>query len=196
MSFFKKITLSGFLIALSSLIFLVFFYRDYFSSEIQIWCEAHLKVFFSAILITLLSRLIGLLKSEDFENSDSFHILFSIQMTLSYIYNDKDYGTSTYSFFIWFFPTIVFIARKYFKRIQRIENRLDLEALINRNDPKFMLKAIKTIGESAIKEASPDLLKDPKFMIKALKLNSKIIYFLSNELKNNKEFINLEASKR
>ena len=100
MSFFKKITLSGFLIALSSLIFLVFFYRDYFSSEIQIWCEAHLKVFFSAILITLLSRLIGLLKSEDFENSDSFHILFSIQMTLSYIYNDKDYGTSTYSFFI------------------------------------------------------------------------------------------------
>ena len=123
MSFLKKIKFPGFLSVLSILIFSVFFYKDYFSSEIQIWCEAHLKVFLSAILITLLSRLIGLLKSEDFENSDSFSILFSIQMMLSYFYNGKDYGTSTY-FFIWLFPTIVFIARRYFKRIQRIENML------------------------------------------------------------------------
>jgi hypothetical protein len=123
MSFLKKINFSGFLSVLSILIFSVFFYKDYFSSEIQIWCEAHLKVFVSAILITLLSRLIGLLKSEDFENSDSFSILFSIQMFFSYFYNGKDYGTSTY-FFFWLFPTIVFIARRYFKRIQRIENML------------------------------------------------------------------------
>jgi hypothetical protein len=125
MSFFKKITLSGFLIALSSLIFLVFFFRDIFSSEIQIWCKAHLKVFVSAILITLLSRLIGLLKSEDFENSDSFPVMFGIQIFLSYSYDGKlfDYGSSSY-YFILIFPTIVFIARTYFKRIQRIENML------------------------------------------------------------------------
>ena len=123
MSFLKKIKFSGFLIALSSLILCVFWFRDYFSSEIQIWIVAHLRVFVSAILITLLSTLIGLLKSEDFDDSESFHIVFSLQMILSNTYNGKDYGTSTY-FFIWLFPTIVFIARSYFKRIQRIENML------------------------------------------------------------------------
>jgi hypothetical protein len=123
MSFLKKINFSGFLSVLSILIFSVFLFKDYFSSEIQIWIVAHLKVFVSAILIIFLSILIGLLESEDFDDSESFPILFSLQMMLSYFYNGKDYGASTY-FFIWLFPTMLFIARSYFKRIQRIENML------------------------------------------------------------------------
>lgn len=124
MSFLKKINFSVFLSVLSAVLILVSFNKDYFSSEVQIWIESHLKVFVSAILITLLSRLMGLIKSEDFEESDSFPALFSFQLFLSYFYDSKLLYHGTLYFFTWLLPTIIFIARSYFKRIQRIENML------------------------------------------------------------------------
>lgn len=125
MKFIKDITYNQFLILVSILIFTVFTGREFFPNEIQIWITTNLRVFSSSIFITLIARLIGILKSEDFEVTGSFIGIYTLQMYLSYFYDDKlsDFGTFYY-YFTWLFPTMVFISRRYFKRIQRIENML------------------------------------------------------------------------
>jgi hypothetical protein len=125
MKFIKDITYNQFLIFISILIFTVFTVRDFFPNEIQIWITTNVRVFSSSILITLIARLIGILKSEDFDINGSFPQIYALQMYFSYFYDDKllDSGTLSY-YFIWLFPTMIFIARRYFKRIQRIENML------------------------------------------------------------------------